>query len=273
MQQYRKLTNRHAPTIRDSGGANDLPMIVGYAAVFYNPADPDTQYEMYNGIIERIVPGAFDQAIREDDVCALFDHDESLILGRTSAGTCRLSADRIGLRYEIDPPNTQVARDLIESIRRGDICGSSFSFVPREGGSTNAWDGDSPICTLTNVKLFDVSPVAIPAYKGTSAGLRGSFDPRSQAAVDRDRITVELALIELDADSDSDIDPGCERDLADVVAMLRATAAETDTSSRIDDLAEIRSLVEHSRPLKKARGKKRRYQYASDANVDFNTWG
>jgi HK97 family phage prohead protease len=52
------------------------------------------------------------------------------VLGRNKSGTLRLSVDGIGLRYEIDPPDTQAARDLIESLRRGDVSGSSFAFLP-----------------------------------------------------------------------------------------------------------------------------------------------
>ena len=44
-------------------------------------------------------------------------------------GTLRLSADRTGLRMEIDDlPNTSYARDLVESMRRKEIVGMSFAF-------------------------------------------------------------------------------------------------------------------------------------------------
>src|SRR5689334_2288993 len=80
--------------------------ISGYAAVFYD-GSPGTEYQMWQGFSERIMPGAFDRCIREGhDVRALFNHDPNYPLGRTSAGTCRLSIDKRGLKYEIDPPNS-----------------------------------------------------------------------------------------------------------------------------------------------------------------------
>src|SRR5579872_464038 len=191
-----KIQYRYTPQSRPqlqtrSGGTvdNGLPTIVGYAAVFYNPSDPGTQYELAPGIFERIDPRAFDRALREDDVAGLFNHDDSLMLGRTSSGTMRLSVDAHGLRYEIDPPDTATAREVIELLKRGDLRGSSFAFKPEPGTTQTSFDGDISIRLLTSVQLFDVGPVSFPAYSGTDADVSG---PRS-ASADRDRVMLELA--------------------------------------------------------------------------------
>jgi len=147
------------------------PMIVGYAAVFYDENDPGTEYPLYDDLVERIMPGAFDRAIREDDVRGLFNHDDSLVLGRCKSGTMRLSVDRRGLRYEIDPPDTQTGRDLITLLQRGDVDGSSFAFLPDD--TTYRQQGDTYVVERNSVKLFDVGPVAYPAYASTEAGVRG----------------------------------------------------------------------------------------------------
>jgi uncharacterized protein len=154
--------------------ADGKRVISGYAAVFFDPSDAGTAYRMWDDVEERILPGAFDLAIREDDVRGLFNHDMSAILGRTTAGTCRLSVDAKGLKYEIDPPDTACARDLLVSIERGDVNASSFGFMPE---STNyreeVRDGVSLyIIERVSVRLFDVSPVTFPAYQSTTVGLR-----------------------------------------------------------------------------------------------------
>ncbi len=82
----------------------DTPMLSGYAAVF------NTDTVIAGMFRERIAPGAFTAAVREDDVRALFNHDPNCVLGRTTAGTLSLSEDQTGLRYQIDPPDTQVAQ-------------------------------------------------------------------------------------------------------------------------------------------------------------------
>lgn len=151
--------------VADAGGK---PQIVGYAAVFKKDSLD------FGGWKERIKRGAFKSSLdRGDDVRALVDHDPSKILGRTKPGTLRLRTDADGLRAEIDPPETTVGRDVVESIRRGDLDGMSFGFRT----VTDAWhleDGVG-IRELIEVDLFDVSVVTFPAYPDTSVAVR-AFD-------------------------------------------------------------------------------------------------
>lgn len=152
--------------------------IAGYAAVYYNASDPGTEYELYRGntfrLVERFLPGCFDRAVREDDVRALFNHNADNILGRLRSGTLRLFSDAKGLRYEIDPPDTTLARDLIESLKRGDVTGSSFCFDYVTTTTTEERrDGiDQEILQVSEAKLFDVGPVTFPAYTSTTSEAR-----------------------------------------------------------------------------------------------------
>lgn len=139
--------------------------ISGYAAVF------DSLSESLGGFREKIAPGAFRNSLANgDDVRALIDHNPSLVLGRTKAGTLRLEEDSRGLHYEVDPPDTQYARDLVESLKRGDVDQSSFGFRTVEDSWTT--ENGEQVRTLLEVQLFDVSPVTFPAYAATSVGLR-----------------------------------------------------------------------------------------------------
>lgn len=181
MSKFARRYTRAGLPVGLESRADGKSVITGYAAVFYDPADPGTEYRMYSDMVERIMPGAFDKALREDDVRGLFNHDDSLILGRVKAGTMRLSVDRKGLKYEIDPPDTQCGRDVMESLRRGDVTGSSFMFRPV---SNTYRDVDGLyIIERNEVKLFDVGPVAFPAYESTEAGVRTVAD---QEAVRRE---------------------------------------------------------------------------------------
>jgi len=135
-----------------------------------------------------IQPGAFAAALTRSDVRALFNHDPNLILGRTTSGTLRVFEDEHGLVYEIDPPDTQAARDLQESLRRGDVSQSSFGFTVRADKWLPASDErEYPLRIITEIdELYDVSPVTYPAYPATSAAVR-------QMAVDVSRAAHELA--------------------------------------------------------------------------------
>src|SRR5262249_36433694 len=78
--------------------------------------------EIAKQFLERIEPGAFKRALREkQDVRHLINHDPNLVLGRTKAGTTVLSEDNSGLKFTTTLPQTSYAKDLAESIKRGDI--------------------------------------------------------------------------------------------------------------------------------------------------------
>lgn len=142
--------------------------ISGYAAVFNSPT------RLWEDLDEVIAPGAFSRAINSSDVRCLFNHDWSNVLGRTKSGTLRLSEDERGLKFEVDLPDTTVARDLIKSMERGDINQCSFGFIPTE----ETWDYNSTpmLRTIHEVELYEVSIVPLPAYEDTEAALRSKED-------------------------------------------------------------------------------------------------
>lgn len=143
----------------------DKRKVVGYAALFDDPADENM------GFIEKISPGAFDKALKKSDTRALINHNPEKILGRVKSGTLKLKEDKKGLFYEVDPPETTYAKDLMESMSRGDIDQSSFGFTV----SVEKWDdsGDIPVRTIVEVdELFDISPVTYPWYENTESGIK-----------------------------------------------------------------------------------------------------
>lgn len=155
--------------IRRAGGEGEVKTVTirGYAAKF------NVLSENLGGFREQIAPGAFDKVL-DNDVRALFNHDENMILGRTLSGTVRLFADATGLGYEVDLPDTQYARDLAVSIERGDVSQSSFAFsVDYRGDDWSENDEGVIIRTINAVKrLYDVSPVTYPAYPDATIGMR-----------------------------------------------------------------------------------------------------
>jgi len=140
--------------------------LAGHAAVF-------GQVAPIRGGYEQVAPTAFDEVLgRDDDVVALRDHNPSMLLGRRSAGTLRLSTDRDGLVFETDLPDTSYARDLRELVARGDLRGASFGFLPGKDELGHAPDGKQ-LRTHTSIdRLLDVSVVTLPAYDGTDVTLR-----------------------------------------------------------------------------------------------------
>jgi len=102
----------------------DKRTITGYAAR-YNVLSGDL-----GGFRERIASGAFKRILAtKPDVVCLFNHSDNAVLGRTTAGTLRLSEDSKGLKFECDLPDTSAGRDTYESAQCGDLNGCSFAFM------------------------------------------------------------------------------------------------------------------------------------------------
>ena len=97
---------------------------------------------------------------------ALFEHDYTKLLGRTSAGTLKLEEDSIGLRFELTPPDTTIGKDLLVSVSRGDITGMSFGFRAIK----EEWNFDVEPYQRNVIKadLFEVTVTSIPAYPESS---------------------------------------------------------------------------------------------------------
>lgn len=203
-RRYLPLTGAKLAVRAEGDAENANRVIEGYAAVYYD-GTPATEYELWERCVERIAPGAFERALREDDVRCLFNHDPNHLLGRTSAKTLRLSSDATGLKFVCDPPATRTGDDVKASIERGDLSGCSFGFYATKVTWTETPDLD--IRTIEEVVLLDVGPVTYPAYTSTKVGLR-SAGAQGAAAEARDefdklqstrRAALEAELRERDA--------------------------------------------------------------------------
>lgn len=137
--------------------------VTGYAAVFNKLS------ENLGGFRETINKRAFEGRL-EDDVRFLINHD-GMPLGRTTAGTLRLSVDETGLKYEVDLPDTPTANELRVALERKEITQSSFQFTVEE----DTWEernGEMRREILKVGRLLDVAAVTFPAYPDATIALR-----------------------------------------------------------------------------------------------------
>lgn len=141
--------------------------IEGYFAVF------NSDYQIDSMMSESIAKGAFSKTLA-NDIRALINHDSTLVLGRTKAGTLELREDERGLwgRIKINPNDTD-AMNLYERVQRGDVDGCSFGFVIVSEETDFRADG-SIHWTITEVDLFEVSCCTFPAYNETNIKARSA---------------------------------------------------------------------------------------------------
>lgn len=176
LRSFAALVEQRAYQIQDLdiGDTNGAPHIRGYAAVFDTLSLPLNLWGPIP-VREKVRPGAFSKTLRESDIRALMNHDPNYVLGRNKSGTLALKEDAKGLAVDITPPDTQWARDLAVSMRRGDVNQMSFQFKSLRDEWEKGHDptgGEVANHTLIEARLYDVSVVTFPAYPTTSAGMR-----------------------------------------------------------------------------------------------------
>lgn len=190
---------------------SDYMSFRGYAAVFNSPSQPLP-------FTETVLPGAFSKTLNSrNNIRMYLNHDSSMLLATTRAGTLRLQEDSKGLLVDADLPPTTVGRDLSILMQRGDVDSMSFGFSVPRGGDKYSDDGSKR--ELKEVRLYEVSVVTgFPAYEATSASVRSVDILAQRTAVDADKLAVAITQLEAGAELDEET-AGL---LSDVVAKLRA---------------------------------------------------
>lgn len=209
------------------------PVIFGHGAVVnsWTQIGPDSW-----GWREQIAAGAFAKTIAEADVRAMFNHDPNRLLGRSSAGTLRLTEDDRGLRYEIDVnPDDPQAVSVHAMVARGDVTGSSFWFrvLREEWVDADVADSGMDERTILEVELIETGPVTFPAYTDAESEV-ASIDAANQlvAAVGVPTPRRARAAFELLTDEER---AGQARQLLDQLPALRSLLGGSDDDRAADE--------------------------------------
>lgn len=184
-ENKREIRNVAFPvSLCQSEDAKESRIVEGYAMLFDTPSDG----LCFDEIIER---GALDGVIERSDVLAVLNHSVDrgvLARSRNGAGSLQLIVDEKGLLYRFEAPRTALGDELLENLRRGEICESSFCFTVED----DTWHyGDTRDSRTIHkiAELFDVSPVYNGAYSATTVYTRGREDMHRERA---ERMRVDL---------------------------------------------------------------------------------
>ncbi len=150
---------------------SDSVFIDGYVNAVARDSRPMRDRKTGERFVEQIVPGAFERALRRNEVDLLLDHDAGRVLGSTKSNL-QLFEDNIGLRAQAeitDPEVTQKARD--KKLR-----GWSFGFLERDASEEELPNGLKrryvEDLVLKEVSIIDEKK--LPCYEGTSIETRAA---------------------------------------------------------------------------------------------------
>ena len=142
---------------------------------------------------ETILPGAATRSLKaRNEIKAFIGHDPNLVIGSTRAGTLRLSEDDRGVLADIDLPDTTYGRDLSVSVARRDITSMSFGFTVVK----DTWSDDYSERTISELRVHEVSVVAMPAYPATTALVRALPRLAHRTGLDVDVLSDALGALE-----------------------------------------------------------------------------
>ena len=172
-------------------------IIEGYAAKW-------AEYNLWDKYYERIEPNAFDSADLSD-VVLRFDH-EGHVYARTSNGTVRLEihkADDGGLWFQGDLSKTQSARGMHEEIKAELVTKMSWAFTIKNAHDEYFRDDEGKVIKIVRVitdvdKVYDVSPVSVPANDKTDVSARSWVDgviaQESRREQQRKRLALQIEI-------------------------------------------------------------------------------
>ncbi|GED53531.1 HK97 family phage prohead protease [Brevibacillus borstelensis] len=184
--------------IRASEGDDGKRTITG--AIKYETDSAEMRDWYGDPFVEQIAAGAFADSIASRAVVGLWSHDTSQVLGNTKSGTVRLFDGAKELRFEIDLPDTAVGNDAWTLVQRGDVDGVSFGMrvTKDKWSSEKRENGKLYRRTILSAELYEISPVAFPAYPANEVSARSFEEFKASEKRAADQYEKEKMLIELD---------------------------------------------------------------------------
>lgn len=178
------------------------------------------------GFWEIFEPDSVTKTIRDkrgenNDITFNRDHDNRLLLARTSNGTLRLSTDSAYGLAEADMGDYSYTHDIVSALERRDLTGMSFAFDMIDWAWELADDGND-LLRHREVELFDVAVVGMPANVDTEASLRMDLLAVARSA-GFDAMSIDLLQVRLAHPDD------------EVVSALRSLASTRASEPAVTD--------------------------------------
>lgn len=184
--------------IRQTEGEDGKRTITG--AIKYETDSADMRDWYGDTFVEQVAAGAFSDSIQSRGVVGLWSHHTGQVLGNTKSGTLRVFDGAKELRFELDIPDTTAGNDAWALIQRGDVDGVSFGMKVTKDKWSSEKRGDLKIYkrSILNAELYEISPVAFPAYPANEVSARSLDDFKADEQRAADQFEKEKMLLELE---------------------------------------------------------------------------
>lgn len=146
---------------------SDSVVIEGYVNAVARDSRPIRDRKTGKRFVEQIVPGAFERALKRNEVELMVDHERVIGSTRTNLS---LHEDSIGLRAKAEITDPEV----IQKAREKKLRGWSFGFFERDASEEELTNGMMRRY-VEELELKEVSIIdekKIPCYEGTSVETR-----------------------------------------------------------------------------------------------------
>ena len=156
-----------------AAGEDQEQRAVGLGVVY------DRWEELWPGYREKISAGTVEFA---PVVKSYFNHDSNMVLATTeSTPPLQMREIERGIEYDSPIPPTSYGRDLAVNLQRGNVKGSSFTFVVPRGGD-RMWEDENGVVhrEINKLILYEIGPVTDPAFVSTTASVRSVREEQIQ---------------------------------------------------------------------------------------------
>jgi len=163
--------------------------IGGYALQYNSRSRPMGRF------VEQVAPSFIDRAKSQAyrGIICRYSHRDEYLLGSVDNRTLTLTDDPRGLQYTVEVPSYHGW--VYDSVKRGDLRSSSFSFNITPDGDDWSFEDGMPLRTLLSADILEVGPCPIGAYESADVGLRSlaSFVDAPYADVESRAASGQLA--------------------------------------------------------------------------------
>lgn len=205
-----------------------------------------------------------EDVLNKSNVIMTYNHDRSQILARSNKrkGSLNLELKEDGLYFSTEVPHTRFGDEMLELIKRGDVCSCSFAFYVNEDSLIWNRNPETGILhrTVTEItELTDVAAVIDPAYCFNDATYISARSAELDAAI---RALDEKKEDEKEEEEDGEDPKDCEEsedyeESEDRESTETPKEEETESDSEENEEDEKEEINNNEKSSEKEDSKKR----------------